>query len=266
MSDSSYSSTAPKPLHAAQAPRGLLNEKSAGVERRGGRVALAAASGCSVNRSRPAVVHARPRCLRPPGTRWRSPRPAGSARRRPGLQPVHHDQEFGHARSGRGRPRQLVEVHAARRRPGAGGSRGPAGSRRWRRGCVRADGGQRESRPGAARRPAPRRRRRGRLRRVAPDRRAAAPAVGGADAGPEQAEVVVHLGRGAHRGAARDGGVVLLDGHGGRDAPRAGPPAASASARGTAWRRWRATRCSGAGPRRRACRRRASSCRSRTGR
>src|SRR3989442_14213492 len=31
MSDSSYSSTAPKPLHAGQAPRGLLKEKKEGA-------------------------------------------------------------------------------------------------------------------------------------------------------------------------------------------------------------------------------------------
>ena len=43
--------------------------------------------------------------------------------------------------------------------------------------------------------------------------------------------------------------------------PRGDPPAAWASARGTAWRRWTATRCSAAGPRHRAYRRPASSCR-----
>ena len=52
ISDSSYSSTAPKPLQPAQAPRGLLNEKRAGVTDAAG-VSQALQAGNSVKRSRP---------------------------------------------------------------------------------------------------------------------------------------------------------------------------------------------------------------------
>ena len=51
------------------------------------------------------------------------------------------------------------------------------------------------------------------LRRVAANRGAADAAEAPADAGPEQAEVVVHLGGGADGRAAADGGIALLDGH-----------------------------------------------------
>ena len=50
-SDSSYSSIAPKPLHWAQAPRGLLNENRAGVTVAAG-VSQALQAGNRVNRSR----------------------------------------------------------------------------------------------------------------------------------------------------------------------------------------------------------------------
>jgi hypothetical protein len=43
-------------------------------------------------------------------------------------------------------------------------------------------------------------------------------AIGAADAGPEETQVVVHLGRRPHGGAARLGRVALLDGHRGGDA------------------------------------------------
>src|SRR5690349_22185318 len=51
MSDSSYSSTAPKPLHPGQAPRGLLKEKSAGVGAGAG-VPQLEQVGCSEKRRR----------------------------------------------------------------------------------------------------------------------------------------------------------------------------------------------------------------------
>src|SRR5581483_6711518 len=51
MSDSSYSSVAPNPLHVGHAPRGLLNEKSCGVGA-GARVPSYGHSKRSVKRSR----------------------------------------------------------------------------------------------------------------------------------------------------------------------------------------------------------------------
>ena len=53
MSDSSYSSVAPKPLQVEQAPRGLLKEKSAGVTVAAG-VSHALQAGYRVKRRRPA--------------------------------------------------------------------------------------------------------------------------------------------------------------------------------------------------------------------
>src|ERR1041384_2045803 len=50
ISDSSYSSVAPKPLHRLHAPRGLLNEKSCGVGD-GARVPSLGHSNRSVNRA-----------------------------------------------------------------------------------------------------------------------------------------------------------------------------------------------------------------------
>src|SRR5256885_9009518 len=51
ISDSSYSSTAPKPLHAGQAPRGLLKEKKLGASAGAG-VPQEEQVGCSEKRRR----------------------------------------------------------------------------------------------------------------------------------------------------------------------------------------------------------------------
>ncbi len=108
ISDSSYSSTAPNPLHAAQAPRGLLNEKSAGDGARAG-VSHALQLGCSVNRSRPAscTTTAMPfALLERRGDRLHQPVRRSAAR----LEPVHHDQELRHGGQV-GVVLQRLEVH-----------------------------------------------------------------------------------------------------------------------------------------------------------
>src|SRR5256886_11208283 len=57
MSDSSYSSTAPKPLQLGQAPRGLLKEKSVGVST-GAAQPQAEQAGCSEKRRRSPLLRA----------------------------------------------------------------------------------------------------------------------------------------------------------------------------------------------------------------
>ena len=103
-------------------------------------------------------------------------------------------------------------------------------------------------------------------RRLPLDDAAADRAVRDADARVEQAQVVVDLGDGAHRRARV--AATSSSGRSRRPAtgPRCGRRRACPSARGTAARTPRATRRSGAGPRRRWCRTRASACPSRTGR
>ena len=105
-----------------------------------------------------------------------------------------------------------------------------------------------------------------RLHRVGLDLAAADGAERVADARPEEAQVVVDLRGGADGGARRLGGVLLLDGDGGREPVDRDRRRASPCARETAARRRTATRRSGAGPRRRWCRRRATTCPSPTGR
>ena len=102
--------------------------------------------------------------------------------------------------------------------------------------------------------------------RLALDLAAADRAVRDADARVEQPQVVVDLGDGAHRRAR-----VLRSSSSGRwrrpaTAPRCGRRRACPSGRGTAARTPRGTRRSAAAPRRRWCRRPASSCPSRTAR
>ena len=80
-------------------------------------------------------------------------------------------------------------------------------------------------------------------------------AVRHADAGIEQAQVVVDLGDGAHGRARVAAGALLVDRDGRAEALRSGRRPAFPSARGTGGRRPRATRRSGAGLRRRWCRR-----------
>ena len=83
--------------------------------------------------------------------------------------------------------------------------------------------------------------------------------------GPEEAQVVVDLRHRPHRGARVPPGRLLLDGDGRARAPRWRRRPASPSARGTAGRTRRATPRSAAGPRRRWCRRPATTSRSRSG-
>ena len=97
MSDSSYSSVAPKPLHWLQAPRGLLKEKSAGVTVAAGRVAGAA--GGEAGEPEPAAArrtrrdeHDRHAFALLERGRDRLGQPA--RRRRLGDQPVDHDQQL----------------------------------------------------------------------------------------------------------------------------------------------------------------------------
>ena len=94
------------------------------------------------------------------------------------------------------------------------------------------------------------------LRGLLRDRPAAVVAGEPAHPRPEHAQVVVDLGDGAHGGARVAAGRLLLDGDGGGQAADGVVDAASPSGPGTAGRRRRGSRCSGAGPRRRACRRR----------
>ncbi len=104
------------------------------------------------------------------------------------------------------------------------------------------------------------------LGRLAGHRRAVVGAVGHADAGEQQAQVVVDLGDGADRGARVAAGRLLVDGDRRRQALDEVDVGLVHLARGTGGRRRTATRRSGAGPRRRWCRTRASSCPTRTGR
>ena len=92
------------------------------------------------------------------------------------------------------------------------------------------------------------------------DRAAVVGAVGHADARPEQPQVVVDLGDGADRRARVVPGGLLLDRDGRREALDRVDVGLLHQARGTAGRRPRATRRSAAGPRRRSCRRRATTC------
>ena len=104
------------------------------------------------------------------------------------------------------------------------------------------------------------------LERLRRDLPAAVRAVRHADVGEEQPEIVVDFGDGADRRARIRTGRLLLDRNRRRQTLRSGRRPASPSARGTAARRPTATRRSGAGPRRRACRTRARTCPSPTAR
>ncbi len=101
------------------------------------------------------------------------------------------------------------------------------------------------------------------LHRLLGDLPAALGAVGMADAGEEQPQVVVDLGDGAHGRARVAAGALLVDGDGRATGPRCSRHPASPSGPGTGGRRRRATRHNGAALRRRWCRRPASSCPSR---
>ena len=93
------------------------------------------------------------------------------------------------------------------------------------------------------------------LARLGGDRPAALGAMALADAGVEDAQVVVDLGDGADGRARIAAGRLLLDADGRRQAGRGNRRRASAAGRGTGGRSSTATRRSGAAPRRRACRR-----------
>ena len=98
------------------------------------------------------------------------------------------------------------------------------------------------------------------LGRLADDVAAALAADGPADAREQQPQVVVDLGRGPDRGSRVADRVLLPDG----DGRTRCPPSLSTSGFSIRSRNWRArptaTRRSGAGPRRRSCRRRATIC------
>ncbi len=98
------------------------------------------------------------------------------------------------------------------------------------------------------------------LARLGGDGPAALGAVPLADAGVEDAQIVVDLGDGADGGARIAAGRLLLDADGRRQAAEVIDVGLLAAGRGTAGRSSTATRRSGAGPRRRACRRPANSC------
>ena len=104
------------------------------------------------------------------------------------------------------------------------------------------------------------------LGRLGRDRAAAVVAVRMPDPRPQQAQVVVDLGDRADRGARVARGGLLVDRDGRREALDRVHVGLVHLARGTGARRPTATRRSGAGPRRRSCRRQGSTCRSRTAR
>ena len=104
------------------------------------------------------------------------------------------------------------------------------------------------------------------LERLRRDLPAAARAVRHADVREEQAQVIVDFGDGPHGRARVRSRRLLLDRDGGRQAPRSDRRPASPSARGTAGRTPTATRRTVAGPPRRSCRRRATTCPTPTGR
>ena len=101
------------------------------------------------------------------------------------------------------------------------------------------------------------------LRRLLRHGPPAAVAAQPSDPRPEHAQVVVQLRDGAHGRARVRAGRLLLDRDRGRQALDRVVERLLHLARGTAGRRPRGSRCSGAGPRRTACRRRARTCRSR---
>ena len=102
--------------------------------------------------------------------------------------------------------------------------------------------------------------------RLLRDRPAAVRAVRVADAREEQAQVVVDLGDGADGRARVAAGALLVDRDRRARGPRCSRRRASPSGRGTGGRRPTAIRRSAAAPRRRSCRRPATTCPSRTGR
>ena len=221
-SDSSYSSTAPKPLQSGQAPRGLLKEKRAGVTTAAG-VSQALQAGDSVKRSRPAVVQREgdPLALLERGRDGL----AQASERAPRRRCSRSTTTSSSARPGEVEARRAARPGGGprrRRRPGRSPAR--AGSPPPRHGpAARSAGAERRSAPGPG---APAHDLVGRrLGRVPPDRAAARPAPAPADPGPEQSEVVVDLGGGADGGPAGDRRVPLLDGHRRARCPRGGPPA-----------------------------------------
>ena len=206
-SDSSYSSTAPKPLQAPHAPRGLLNEKSAGVTVAAG-VSHTLQAGQRVKRRRP------PSCIASamPSPSWNATATASESRPSDAADP----------------PRRSTTTSSspARVRSSDGGS----SSRWWARpigdhpdeaeGTEVLDDG-RMGQPGHRRewkRDLDAAHARGddlvggRLGRVHPHRRPAGPAEAPADPRPQEAQVVVHLGGGPHGGAAGHHRIPLLDG------------------------------------------------------
>ena len=143
--------------------------------------------------------------------------------------------------------------------PSSGTRRSPCGTRPCGRG-PRAPAGRAASSPAA---PAP-----GRPSAdgLALDRQAGGGRVGDADPRPEQAHVVVDLGDRAHGRARVLRGGLLLDGDRRREPVDLVDVGLAASSPGTGAHRPRATRRSGAAPRRRSCRRRATTCPSPTAR
>ena len=202
-----------EPVARGAGAAGVVEREERRRRRAGGRVALAAARVLREPEAAGVVDHDRDPfpLLEGGGDRLDQPVRRAPAR----LQPVHHDQEVGHRREvGVGLER--LEVH---RLPAGQQPEEAEGPQVLHDGRVTVPGRGREGKTdlvaaGAERLDG----RRGPLGRVLPDRAAASPAVGGARPGPQEAEVVVHLGGRPHRRPAGHRGVVLLDGDGGGDA------------------------------------------------
>ena len=251
----------PKPWQVGQAPRGLLNENSCGC-------------GSSYGRAQPRAIEAIREAERGTIRQRDRGRAAALARTRPPAPPP-----GARSRSSSSFTRSTSTTHGSDELPRALGQRldrrtaSPSCSRRrkprfWQGleevGARRPADRHREAheqRTSAVRAPAQPLRRR--LGRVARHLRSAGLADDAAGPREEDAQVVVHLGRG------RDGGAGVARGRragGSRPPGTCRPPSrgpASRAARGTAGRDATGSRRSVAGPRRRACRRRGCSCRSR---
>ena len=102
--------------------------------------------------------------------------------------------------------------------------------------------------------------------RLGADRQAAARAIGLAEPGEEDAQVVVDLGHGADRRPRALAGRLLLDADGRREAADPLDLRLLQAGRGTAGRSSRGSRRTAAAPRRKACRSPASSCPTRSAR
>ena len=214
ISESSYSRTAPNPLQLEQAPRGLLKEKSAGVTVAAG-VSQLLQAGNSVNRVRPVVGCPPCSTMATPSPSWKAVASASVSREAevgpPSSRSTITSSSSTRVRSSRagsssrcsGTPSATTRMKPSARRfsttvAWVSRATGGSGKQTWSRPLTCGENGL------------------GRLlRRVPAHRPAADPAVALADAGPEQPQVVVHLGGGADGGAAGHDGIPLLDGHGG---------------------------------------------------